>query len=285
MWVVTLNKIDFKSMPALLKNNSRVLSVLVAIAVIASITGCADTTEKTRIAATDTVHKKMMVAATDDSLHHTPAGVDGYKIFQSIKVQNVKRTLVIEVDKHVTGMVGKVSYDPQYHVSELQIESDTSTFGDDADTYNNAVLLLQDERGKILYRDTFERAYARIDTMLIEGKLMYLLTVDYSAIMGSYNGPVTWFFEVNDTGIRYLLHKKGFMHSLKSSWAIRCNTVPCEILSRSCNSNNANPDDDTFYTWYRKYRFKNGDWVLSSEKKVKEFWEDDGELSDFLKGF
>jgi hypothetical protein len=272
-------------MPALAKNNLHALSVLFAIAIIAFITGCAGTAEKPHGVTTDMVHKENTVTTTVDSSQRKSTDAGGYKIFQSIKVQSAKSTLIIEVDKQVAGMGGKISYDPQYHVSELQIESDTSTFGDDADTYNNAVLLLQDEHGKILHRDTFERAFARIDTMFIQGKLMYLLTVDYSANMGSYNGPVTWFFEVNDTGIRYLLHKKGFMHSLKSSWAIRCNTVPCEILSRSCNSNNTNPDDDTFYTWYRKYRFKNGDWVLSSEKKVKEFWEDDGELGDFLKGF
>ena len=252
----------------------------------AVVAGCGSNGGKTVSVKTDTTTASPKPAGKVEAATNTdPAPLPGYKIFQSLKLKDPARKLIIEIDSQVKGLGGKLNYDQANKVSELQLESDPVTWAEDVDKYKKAILVLLSENGNILYKETFERAFARIDSVKIDNQNVLMLTVDYTAEMGSYNGPITWFIRAGERDIRYLADKKSFMHSLKSGWAIRSNSGSYELLSKKCSPFNDSPDDDKFYITFVKYTLKNGDWQLSSKKKAEGMWEDEGDLSSFLDGF
>ena len=118
------------------------------------------------------------------------------------------------------------------------------------------------------------------------GQETYLLTVDYSVGMGSYNGPITFLVEVTSGAMRYVSvggKPITLMRSLKTDWKfapIKSGGVKStDILEVSCRpsetaKSDANPNND-FTVSYRRTHWNGVKWTRREKTKTG-FWEDDG---------
>ena len=155
--------------------------------------------------------------------------------------------------------------------------------------FSKAKLRLVSAAGAVLQEKTLERsrAYLEVSPPLYgnTARQTYLLTVDYSVGMGSYNGPVTFLVEVTNGAMRYVSVSGkpiALMRSLKTDWKfapIKSGGIKStDILEVSCRpsetaKSDANPNND-FTIFYRRYHWNN-QWT-KREKTKSGFWEDDG---------
>ena len=148
-----------------------------------------------------------------------------------------------------------------------------------------------DRAGRILDVKKLERPLAklRVAQLYSDAKLTYLLTVDYSAGFGSYNGPMTSLVEVNSGHFRWIestelrTGKTGqisLMDSLKTTWKLvdAPHGKGKQILLAQCRPDwSSVRDDPNFTTQYARFYFDGTRW-LAKVRTVKG-------LSEFDQGF
>jgi hypothetical protein len=118
-------------------------------------------------------------------------------------------------------------------------------------------------------------------------KPTYLFTLDESVGMGSYNGPVTYFYEIVDgklKPIEYLNNETGkrdkivLMRSLKTNWKLvkSKNGKSKDILHVDCRPSyeSKSKDEVDFMISYHRFHFDGKEWV-KYERVDKDFWEVD----------
>ena len=117
----------------------------------------------------------------------------------------------------------------------------------------------------------------------------YLFTLDESTGMGSYAGPMTYFYKIVDGRLKpveYLndeTKKKDkiiLMRSLKTAWKLVTakDGKSKDILHIACRPDGMpkNQDDDIFLIYYDRFHFNGKEWV-KYRKVEKGFWEAEGE--------
>lgn len=206
----------------------------------------------------------------------------GYNVYQSLKLNKISNgmngALLILMDKRLNGIKGDLKYDGYVEALIPDFQSDEKSYDDgDKKDYKPAMMVVVDEKLKIIYYENLGRESARLDRVFIysdKRKATYILTRDYSIGWGSYNGPTSYFLEVNEKGINYILNKGGYLTSLKSQWIIYLVGSGSEILYKYCrpDSVNINSEKVDFYTTYERCYFEGDTWKLKSAK-IKEFWE------------
>jgi hypothetical protein len=120
-------------------------------------------------------------------------------------------------------------------------------------------------------------------------KPTYLFTLDESVGMGSYNGPVTYFYEIADgklKAIEYLnsetkkREKIVLMRSLKTNWKLvkSKDGKTKDILHIACRPNfeNKSKDEVEFLVYYDRFHFDGKEWV-KYQRIEKDIWEAEGE--------
>ncbi len=127
------------------------------------------------------------------------------------------------------------------------------------------------------------------EAKLVGKKPTYLLTRDFSMSMGSYNGPITFFYEVAGGELKpveYLdakTEKKeqiALMRSLKTNCKLVASTngTSQDILRVACRSNfdTKSKDEGGFLVYYDRFHFDDRQWV-KYENVERGYWEVDGE--------
>lgn len=120
-------------------------------------------------------------------------------------------------------------------------------------------------------------------------KPSYLFTQDLSIGMGSYAGPVTYFYEIIDgklKPIKSLDKETGkkeqivLMRSLKTNWKLvnSKDGKSKDILHVACRPNgmNESTDEAIFMVYYDRFHFNGKEWV-KYRRTEQDFWEADGE--------
>ena len=113
----------------------------------------------------------------------------------------------------------------------------------------------------------------------------YLFTQDLSMGMGSYAGPITYFYNIIEgelEPIEYLDRKTGkreqivLMRSLKTNWKLvkSMDGKTKDILHIACRPDldNMSNDDVEFLVYYDRFHFDGKEWV-KYQKIEKDFWE------------
>lgn len=231
----------------------------------------------------------------EDITVNNELNLTGYNLYQSLKLNKfsngINGALLILLDKRVKGIMGELKFDGYKDIITPHFESNFGEQDIDFDKLKQALLLVVDERLKILYYEYLGRESARIDRVFIypnKNRTTYILTRDYSIGMGSYAGPISYFLEVNEHGIQYILNKKGFTVTLKSMWLIKQFGTDSEILYKRCRPDSVNSytGDVVFLVYYDKYFLKNGTWQSKHHQKM-DFWENEDlaafDLEDFNK--
>lgn len=142
----------------------------------------------------------------------------------------------------------------------------------------NAKLEVTDATGKLVTERDLERPLASLEEMKVNSPRapLYLLTVDYSAEMGSYNGPRTFLIEVSNSKIKDVVaagattRRKSsiiLVKSLKSSWQPSADGD--DLFSISCHARG-----DGFVIDYIRYHFDGARWLRYSRHK-EGLWEAD----------
>ena len=164
---------------------------------------------------------------------------------------------------------------------------------DDAQTFDfaHAKIRVANPDGSVSQEKTLERSRATLDKSPPlygkSGRPTYLLTVDYSADMGSYNGPITFLVEVVNGAMHFVPANSqplSLMRSLKTDWKFSLaksrDAQSTDILEVACRPNNTKrlADDDInndFTVFYRRYHWNGREWVKCERSRIG-FWEDDG---------
>jgi hypothetical protein len=149
-----------------------------------------------------------------------------------------------------------------------------------------SMLRIVDSNGRIVAGRDLETPVAKLKawnpTAIIHE--LFLLSQDYSAGVGSYNGLVTTLVKVSDSGFRDIeaLNTASrqketirLVKSLKSDWQIRDRENGGEILSVSCKARN----NDSFIIEYIRYSLDKGQW-LEYKREVAGIWESDEPFPD-----
>jgi hypothetical protein len=160
--------------------------------------------------------------------------------------------------------------------------------GNDPNEYLNAIVVLEDDRGNELDSREMEEPIATLKPSSLAGEgPIFLLTVDYSIGMGSYNGPITFLLAISGIRLKILEFVNSeskkqqqfrMMDSLKNAWKILDSKT---ILEVSCHPDFDNPknsrDNLEFAVDYYRFSFQEGNWV-EYLKTVSGFWENEGDF-------
>jgi hypothetical protein len=194
--------------------------------------------------------------------------LEGYRIFQALDLNSysngIDGSALILVDGRLDGLRGVIKKDPYSGIETLDVQPDPSAWFLPQQDVNEALLLIVDQRLRILYAERLGRESARLDRVFLypdRSKSTFVLTRDYSIGWGSYNGPISYFLEVSGTGIRYIL-PHGLMASLKTAWAIVPTNSAAEILSKKCRPDLDKSDSRLmeFKIIYERFTFQDGSW-------------------------
>jgi hypothetical protein len=152
--------------------------------------------------------------------------------------------------------------------------------------------VLMQDKGFVSTREshTFDNtpiAWLEEVRLLGADKPSYLLTKDESIGMGSYNGPVTYFYEIVDGKLKPIEYinnetkkkdKIVLMRSLKTNWKLvkSKNGNSKDILHVACRPNyeGKSEGEAEFLTNYDRFHFDGEEWVRY-ERADKDFWEVD----------
>jgi hypothetical protein len=161
----------------------------------------------------------------------------------------------------------------------------------------NGAIQVVDRAGKILAVKDLERPLAKVRTAQLYGdaKLTYLLTVDYSAGLGSYNGPITSLVEVKNGHLRWLESTEPatgrtgeirLMESLKTTWWFvdAADGKGKQILRAQCRPDwSSVKNDPDFTTQYARFYFDGPKWLtkVRTVKGLSEFDQGFPELKNF----
>lgn len=211
--------------------------------------------------------------------------LDGYRIFQALELNaysnGVDGSALILVDERLEGLRGAIKKDPYSDIETLGVDPDPSAWFLPQQDVNEALMLIVDQRLRILYAERLGRESARLDRVFLyqdRSKPTFVLTRDYSIGMGSYNGPISYFLEVSASGIRYIL-PHGLMTSLKTAWAIVPTNSAAEILSKKCRPDFEQSDSGSmeFKVIHERFTFEDGSWHTTLREQSG-FWESEAPL-------
>jgi hypothetical protein len=199
-----------------------------------------------------------------------------YKIFQNINLNTtsngINGGIVVIIDKKLRGINGDIEF--QTYNGNVYIPKFDNL--DNDFNYENklqAIILIIDASLNVIYLEQLGREAARIDVVYLyenKTKPTYVITRDYSVGMGSYNGPISYFFEITDKMVTYLFDKRGFMTSLKLAWCLADNRNKKEIYHQRTSMNEFEEFDIT----YERFYFNNNEWL--TQKFVENgFWENE----------
>ena len=170
---------------------------------------------------------------------------------------------------------------------EIDINDDPKLVEFKSNPPHNGAIQVVDRAGRILEVKNLERPLAKLRSAQLyrDARLTYLLTVDYSAGAGSYNGPITSLVEVKNGHLRWLqatelgTGKTGeisLMESLKTTW--RLVAAPGgkgkQILLAQCRPDwSSVKDDPDFTTQYARFYFDGSKWLakVRTVKGISEF--------------
>jgi hypothetical protein len=211
--------------------------------------------------------------------------LDGYKIFQGLALNKysngVDGFLLILIDERIDGLSGAMTKDAYSGVGTLYVKLDPQNWSLRRGEVKQALLLVVDEHRRILYSEQLGRESARLDRVfLYRDKRLptFIVTRDYSIGWGSYNGPISYFLEVFETGIHYIL-PHGLMMSLKTAWVIDNHEPAAAILTKKCRPSFGkwNGDSMEFQVIHERFSFDGEHWNAELHKEIG-FWEDEGDL-------
>jgi hypothetical protein len=151
-------------------------------------------------------------------------------------------------------------------------------------SFRNAALRIVKRDNTLVESIELERPMARVSKVSLYGtpaRETFLVTVDYSAEAGSYNGPITYLVEVEGGHLKWLeatdrasgkADRIALMQSLKRIWQL----VPAPRRGKDilyALSQPSDPAASEFVTMYRRYFFDGTTWVRVSreEKGLTEF--------------
>jgi hypothetical protein len=154
-------------------------------------------------------------------------------------------------------------------------------------TLRNAALRIVRRDNTIVDSIDFERPMARLAKVRLygtPGRETFLVTVDFTAEAGSYNGPITYLVDVVGGHLKFLeatdrttgkADRIALMQSLKRSWQL-APAQPGSPGTRDILYALSQPGDATateFVTIYRRYFFDGTSWIRVSreEKGLTEF--------------
>jgi hypothetical protein len=151
----------------------------------------------------------------------------------------------------------------------------------------NAKLAIVGGDGKPVAERDLEQPLARIEAWAqsCANNQEFLVSVDYSAGFGSYNGPITSLLQVSGGGFRFeeavdaksgQHHPIRMLRSLKSDWRITKRGSQAEILEFGCHPKVAEGKfiDNQFVVEYIRYTFDGTRW-LEYRREAPGFWEED----------
>jgi hypothetical protein len=208
--------------------------------------------------------------------------LDGYKVYQALDLNSysngVDGSTLILVDERLEGLRGAIKTDPYSGIETLDVAPDPSAWFLPQQDVKEALLLIVDQRRRLLYSERLGRESARLDRVFLyqdRSKPTFILTRDYSIGMGSYNGPISYFLEVTGDGIRYIL-PHGLMTSLKTTWAIIPSNPAAEILSKKCRPDFEKSSSESgqmeFKIIHERFTFHDGSWQAKLREQAG-FWE------------
>jgi hypothetical protein len=212
--------------------------------------------------------------------------LDGYKLFQGLPLNRysngIDGLILILLDERIAGLPAELRHDGYAGIISLDIDFSNSppAYFSHKDVKQALLLVVDDER-RILYSEQLGRESARLDRVFLyedRRKQTFIVTRDYSIGMGSYNGPISYFLEVSETGIRYIL-PHGLMTSLKTAWIIKQTGASTEVISKKCRPDfsTATPDSLQFEVIYERFYTLNGSWQTELRSEPG-FWEAEGAL-------
>lgn len=197
----------------------------------------------------------------------------------------VHQTAPLDRDPH--GLRGRLELLLDARLTEAQWDGLWGTGETDLVEPQPAVLQVVDTLGGVQDRQVLDRPLARLEAerLALPGDSLWLLTVDYSASAGSYNGPVTLPLTVREGRIRPLEagDEKGtstpvrLMRALKSDWQV----VPArsgqgqDILYVFTRPNFEKSGE--FEVTYERLSFEGQRWVRHARKEWG-LWESEGEF-------
>jgi hypothetical protein len=146
-------------------------------------------------------------------------------------------------------------------------------------TESAAVLELRDCKGQLLDSLALEKPLARLDPVPLRGTSVptYLVSVDWTAEMGSYNGPATFPVQVKLPHLERVeaSNSDGKLEPIrlaltgKAAWKkVRAGSVD-DLLSVSCQ-----PQGGNFVIFYRRFHTTRSGWKVRARTKPG-FWESD----------
>ena len=206
--------------------------------------------------------------------------LEGYRVYQGLTLNKysngIDGSLLILIDQRIDGLSGGIQKDPYSGIGTLHLELDPRNWFLRSGEVKEAIMLVVDERLRILYSEQLGRESARLDRVFLyedKSKPTFIVTRDYSVGWGSYNGPISYFFEVSERGIYYIL-SHGLMTSLKTAWAIKNKGHSAEILSKSCRPNFESSTGSAlgFQVIYERSSFDGSCWKTALQQETG-FWE------------
>ncbi|MCU1257402.1 MAG: Thermophilic serine proteinase precursor [Bryobacterales bacterium] len=232
-------------------------------------------------------NRERVPAAVEEGTELRNLTVSGYRIFQGLPLNRfsngVDGSILILIDERIEGLSGGVRNDPYSGIGTLHLELDPRNWSLRPDEIKQALLVIVDEKLRFLYSEPLGRESARLDRVFLyrdRSHPTFVVTRDYSIEWGSYNGPISYFLEVSDGGIRYIL-PHGLMTSLKTAWAIDNRENSAAIISKKCRPNFDPKDGPSmdFKVIYERFSFDGEGWKESVSEEDG-FWENEKPLDE-----
>ncbi len=220
----------------------------------------------------------------------TTAPPENYIIYQSFlltqALHGIDGALQLLLDARLTDEM----------LAQLQFIEDINSLPEFAELpLQNGLLRIVDRHGQALTSQTLERGLATLDktSLYSSNKPTYVLNVDFSIGWGSYNGPVTSFFEINSGKLDFLnainqqtgeVKPITVLDSLKTGWKI----FPAPdgnskdiLLVKTRPDFNDESDELEFKLSYIRFHFDGRNWVRL-ERSEEGYWESEGFFPDIL---
>lgn len=227
-------------------------------------------------------------AALEDGSELRNLTTAGYRIFQGLTLNRfsngVDGSILILIDERIDGLAGAMRNDPYSGMGTLHLELDPRNWSLRQDEVKPALLLVVDEKLRVLYSEELGRESARLDRVFLyrdRSHPTFVVTRDYSIGWGSYNGPVSYFLDVTESGIHYIL-PHGLMTSLKTAWAIDNGENSAVIISKRCRPDfekSMNDSSMEFKIIYERICFDGESWRANLCEEHG-FWENERRLDE-----
>ena len=154
----------------------------------------------------------------------------------------------------------------------------------------NAILKIIDSDENTISSTELDKPFAELKEEKINNHHFYFLTVDYSLGFGSYAGPTTTIFKVENAKISWQeaidirnkeKHKIFLESTLKTAWKILHKKNITKIFQVKCRPDLNRPfiKEGSFLVTYETYIYDGQEWHKKN-KVIKSFWENEGTFPD-----